>query len=223
VRQVLRTIFGQWGLPGYLRVDNGFPWGSAADLPPALALWLWGLRVEVIWNPRHHPQANGKVERGHGVLQAWAEPERCRTVAELQAHLDAAVRLQREAYPAVGGQSRLAAYPGLAQGGRRYHEAHEAQGWEVAAVYAHLERGVWQRRVSGQGQISLYDRQITVGRQYRGQIVAVRLCGRGPEWVVWDDWGHEIARCPAPELAAARILALEVVAARKHTQHRGKT
>jgi hypothetical protein len=223
VRQALRALFSQWGLPGYLRVDNGFPWGSQADLPPALALWLWGLAVEVIWNPPHHPQANGKVERGHGILQAWAEPEQCRSVAELQAHLDAAVQLQREEYPAVGGQSRAAIYPCLAKGGHRYSAAREVDIWDVGAVYAHLERGCWQRRVSEHGQISLYNRPILVGQQYRRQIVAVRFSGQGPQWIVSDDWGREVVERPAPELAAERILALEVMAVRPRTKHRGET
>ncbi len=37
VQQQLRTAFTRWGLPCQLRVDNGKPWGSWSDLPPALA------------------------------------------------------------------------------------------------------------------------------------------------------------------------------------------
>ena len=77
VQQQLRAGFRRWGLPEALRVDNGSPWGSWSDLPPPLALWLVGLGLRLLWNPPRRPQANGVVERSHGVAQAWAEPRRC--------------------------------------------------------------------------------------------------------------------------------------------------
>ena len=89
MQAALRGIFVQWGLPAQLRVDNGAPWGSWNDLPPDLALWLIGLGVGMIWNRPRHCQANGHVERAHGVLQQWSEPARCPDVAALPQRLDA--------------------------------------------------------------------------------------------------------------------------------------
>src|SRR5262249_34516179 len=51
VQQALRRVFGRWGLPGRLRVDNGYPWGNSGDLPPELALWLLGLGPGLVWIP----------------------------------------------------------------------------------------------------------------------------------------------------------------------------
>ena len=106
VQRELRAAFGRWGCPQQLRVDNGKPWGSWSDLPPALALWLIGLGIELVWNPPRQPQYNGVVERSQGTAKRWAEPERCATVAELQERLRADDALQREHYPFQGGRSR---------------------------------------------------------------------------------------------------------------------
>jgi transposase InsO family protein len=103
---VLRTLFARRGLPKRLRVDNGAPWGGWSDLPTALALWLAGVGVGVVWNPPRRPQDNGVVERSQRTGKAWAEPQRCDDVEELQRRLDEVDGIQREAYPAVGGLSR---------------------------------------------------------------------------------------------------------------------
>lgn len=78
----------RWGQPTALRLDNGFPWGSASDFPPGLALWLLGLGADLVWRPPRHKHGNAVVERAHGVCQRWVEPGACRGAAELQTRLD---------------------------------------------------------------------------------------------------------------------------------------
>ena len=34
--ETLRHAFERWGLPGRIRVDNGYPWVSTGDLPTEL-------------------------------------------------------------------------------------------------------------------------------------------------------------------------------------------
>lgn len=210
VREALRRVFARWGLPTRLRVDNGAPWGSADDLPPAFALWLTGLGVGVIWNRPHHPQENGRVERTQGVLQQWAELERCANFAQAHKQVAWAVEIQREHYPAIAGQSRAAAYPELREGARPYDPAQEEQQWELQRVYQLLERGVWPRRVSAMGQVGLYGRLVGIGQRYSGQTVVVRFDGAQAAWVFTDTAGQELARRAAPELSQERILALDV-------------
>src|SRR4051794_34359624 len=147
VQKALRRAFARWGLPGRLRVDNGTPWGATGGLPTALALWLIGLGVEMIWNPPRRPRRNGVVERFQDVGQDWAEPATCASAAELQARLDAADRIQRDEYPALGGRSRRAAYPGLAHSGRPYRRRHEARQWDLARVLRWLSGHAVPRRV----------------------------------------------------------------------------
>jgi len=171
VQQQLRAGFRRWGLPEALRVDNGSPWGSWSDLPPPLALWLVGLGLRLLWNPPRRPQANGVVERSHGVAQAWAEPRRCGDVAELQRRVDEEDRVQRELYPHEAGRPRSAVYPGLAHSGRAYSAAWEHRHWSWQRVAEHLASYALPRRVDRSGKVGLYGGKLYVG-----------ACTAGPRW-----------------------------------------
>src|SRR5262249_38166991 len=131
VQEQLRAGFTRWGRPRRLGVDNGKPWGSWRALPTALALWLIGLGIEMLWNPPRRPQANGVVERSQGTAKRWGDPGSCASVAQLQRELDEADRLQRERYPLVQGRSRWDLYPGLQHSGRPYTARHEPEQWQL--------------------------------------------------------------------------------------------
>lgn len=209
---MLRGWFTRWGLPGALRLDNGTPWGSWADLPPELALWLIGLGMGLIWNRPRHSTDNAVIERAHGVCQRWVEPGACPDQATLQARLDRFTTLQRATYPAIAGQSRLAALPTLAHSGRPYDPAEEAALWDEQRVWAFLAAQVWRRRVDQVGRISLYNRAVGVGRAWAGQTVAVRLRVNdgSPHWTIATESGTSVRTHPAPELSRERICSLTV-------------
>lgn len=160
------------------------------------------------------------VERAHGVCQRWVEPATCQSAGERQARLDWAITLQRERYPAIAGQSRLAAYPALATAGRPYDPAAEEARWEERRVWTWLGSRVWTRRVDQVGRISLANRAVGVGRAWTGQDVTVRLVihDDAPAWVIRDAQGHVLRQQPAPELSRERILALDV--SRRRPGHR---
>ena len=187
-------------------MDTGSPWGGPGDLPPALALWLIGAGVRVVWNPPRTPQKNGKVERCQGVAQAWAEPGECADLGQLRERLHSVCRLQRERYPAVHGRSRIEAYPKLKEGGRPYDPAD----WSLDRVAQTLAQGRFVRRVDKAGQISLHRHTYRVGRQHAGKEVSVRFDAPRREWVIEDDRGEEVARRPSVEITPEAILALEV-------------
>jgi hypothetical protein len=210
VRAQLRQAFARWGRPAALRVDNGGPWGSAGDLPPDLALWLLGLGLDMHWNDPHQPQQNGVVERSQGTGQRWAEPGQCATPAELQRRLREMDAVQREAYPSIGGQSRAAAFPGLAHSGRRYSEAWERRHWDVRRVLEHLSGYAVPRRVDKNGDVSLYHRPHYVGCMHRGKVVYVMVDPERAEWVFVDEHGRQLRCQPAEELRAERIQSLTV-------------
>jgi hypothetical protein len=205
VQAELRRCFVRWGLPAAVQFDNGDPWGSCGDLPTPLAAWLIGSGLRVIWIPPRTPQDNGVVERGQGVAKAWAEPQRCRSVEELQRRLDEEDRVQRELYPHAGCGSRLAAYPGLEHSGRRYGAAWERANWSWGAVLSHLAGVPVVRRVDRSGKIGLYHGKVYVGAVNRGKEVVVQFDAEEAEWVVSDRGGVELCRRPLTQFDAARL------------------
>lgn len=191
-------------------MDNGSPWGSQGQLPPALALWLVGLGIEVVWNHPHRPQENGVVERGQGVTTQWAEPHQCASGTQLEQHLAWAIQLQREYYPAIQGRSRLQAYPALAGKARPYVPEQEAQEWSLARVAHFLAQQVWSRHVDKVGYISLYNWSYSVGRAWAGQTVTVRFNATTRAWDVWNSQGSPIKSLPARGITREQIMALNV-------------
>jgi hypothetical protein len=210
VQRSLRAAFERWGQPRRLRVDNGKPWGSWSDLPPALALWLIGLNVEVVWNDPCRPQQNGVVERSQGTGKRWAEPWACTTVEQAQQRLNEDDQLQRERYPHFKGLSRWQLYPGLAHSGRLYREADEEQLWRMERVREHLAGYAQPRQVDQQGRVSVYNRNVYVGVLQRGQQVWVQYDPNVGQWLFSDAAGRQVRTQPAPEIDATAIRTLQM-------------
>jgi hypothetical protein len=211
----LRAAFGRWGLPGRIRVDNGYPWGSTGDLPTELGLWLLGLGIELISNPPRRPQANGVVERSQETGQRWADPPRWSSAAELQRCLDAMDRHQREAFPEPS-LSRRRLFPTLAHSGRAYAPSEEAELWQEARLWRKLAEYAVVRQINARGLISVYGRNYYVGRRYAGQAAYVRFDAETGEWLFELVAGTVIGRQVAE-------LTLEAITERRVTRrHRGK-
>jgi hypothetical protein len=221
VQRVLRQQFGRWGMPECLRVDNGLPWGHANDLPTLFALWLVGLGVHWHWNDPRCPQQNPKVERSQGTGKRWAEPGSCRSVAELQTHLDVADRMQREVYVTPAGASRLELFPELRHSGRTYTAAWETRVWSLALVEAHLAEYIGVRRVGSGGSVAVYDRLRYVGRQYAGQHILVQYDPQAHRWVMSDIQGKELRRHEAPEINPQNIVKVKVKKRGRRPEARG--
>jgi len=209
-RDLFRRVFGRWGLPERLRLDNGHPWGSAGDLPPELALWLVGLGVVPDWNPARQPWLNPKVERANGVTQQWVEIQTCPDHATLEERLAWACRLQREWYPAVAGRSRIDAHPELTRVLRPYSVATEPTLWDLGRVDLFLAGRSWRRRADRYGTIWLYNRSHCLGRVHAGKEVLVRFDPDGRHWVVSAADDQPLVRFIAAELSRQRILDLDV-------------
>jgi hypothetical protein len=210
VQEVLRGLFARWGLPRWVRVDNGYPWGNFNDLPTVLALWLLGLGVQVHWNDPCHPEQNPKVERSQGTGSRWAEPWTCRSARDLQRRFDREDRVQREWYPAVAGRGRLAAFPDLAHSGRRYTRGWERRHWDLGQAVQQLAAYQAVRKVSTAGHVGVYDTSYYVGRQYAGQSVYVQLDPEALVWVVSDPAGRQVRTHAAKQITRARIRALNL-------------
>lgn len=206
----LRAAFCRWGRPEGIRVDNGWPWGSAGDLPTDLALWLIGLGLKVHRNPPRQPQKNGVVERSQGTGKRWADPKACKDIYAFRRRVEEQDAIQREDYPSVGGLSRMAAFPGLAHSGRAYRPEEELERWDVRRVLDHVSEYVLVRRVDHGGTISLYNRSRYIGKALRGRDVYVTLDPLAVEWCSGDGDGTCHGRHKADELTAERVPALDV-------------
>ena len=207
---MLRKLFGLYGLPQGLRVDNGSPWGSWSDLPTDLALWLIGLGVDMHWNHPNRPQENGVVERSQGTGQCWAEPNACSSVRQLQKRMEKMDRIQREVYAERGQPTRWLAHPGLAYSGRSYTAAWENSHWNLQRVLDHLADYVVTRRVGPAGHVSIYNRHYYVGVVHRRQFAQIMLDKETLSWLVLDENGHLFNRLPVKEISEKTIRRLEV-------------
>jgi hypothetical protein len=210
VQAQLRAAFARWGMPGHLQVDNGAPWGATGGLLTALTLWVLGLRVQVDFIDPGCPQQNGCVERTNGVSQAWYDTGRCADFAAARATAARMDEVQRAVYPAVGGLTRVQAYPGLLTPGRVYDPSAEGQTWDLMAALEALAERVAERAVSADGRVSLYDWGRYVGRRHRGKVAYVHLQVDTKEWAARDADGNLLGRFPADELTADAICRLEV-------------
>lgn len=210
VREFLRTNFEKWGLPKALRVDNGSPWATQSDIPSALALWLVGLGVKVLLNRPRQCTDNAIVERSHGVLANWVEPERAQDCSDLQTQMAWAIVMQREHYPVFKEQHRLDLYPDLVNNPRRYEREGEVDRWQLAAVLSQLSTRIWRRRVDKAGCISFFSHAYSVGRAYAGKSVIVRLDIQTQHWRIESEQGDPLKCYPAQQLSADRILGLSL-------------
>jgi transposase InsO family protein len=152
-------------------MDNGTPWGASGGLPTALVLWLAGLGIGVLHNPPRCPQDNGVIERSQGTGKRWAEPWQCDGVADLQQRIDEADQRQRQRYPYRNGHSRSVVFPELWHSGRRYSEAWEQRHWDLGLAEALLSEQVVARQVDATGCVSLYSRNVYVGKSWARQTV----------------------------------------------------
>jgi hypothetical protein len=212
VQAQFRHVFTRWGRPERLRLDNGLPWGGWNDLPTALALWLVGLGVDLLFNPPRQPQCNGVVEKSQDTGQRWCEPHRCATAAQLQARLDTMDRIQREEYPSLRGRSRTCVFPELGHPPRPYSASWERRAWDVGRARDYLGGFVAVRQANKQGQVSIYARRASVGARHRGQPVVVQYDPDGQAWLLSDVEGRLLREVPAPEISRERILAVDIAA-----------
>jgi hypothetical protein len=212
VQTQFRQVFTRWGRPEQLRLDNGAPWANWNDLPTALALWLVGLGIDLIFNPARQPQYNGVVEKSQDTGQRWCEPEACHTVGQLQGSLDDMDRLQREEYPSLQGRSRLAVFPELQHCPRPYRAAWEEQAWDLRRAQDYLAGFVAVRQVTQKGQVSIYARRVSVGARHHGQTVVVQYDPDSQAWLLADTAGRLLREVAAPEICRERIMAVDISA-----------
>lgn len=191
-----------------MRVDNGQPLGNPDGVaPPALALWLIGIDIDLIWNKPACPQQNARVEKMQHTTSRWAEVSQATSLSDLAQRLVATLLLQRETYPVsrLGYRSRLTAFPQLEISRRVY----QAGDFDAHRVYGFVSRHLYVRKVSKAGQIYHFGSVYSVGRPLRYQWVQLRLTSDGTMWEVLVNY-EVVNRLSAHTLVAQRIETLTV-------------
>jgi transposase InsO family protein len=163
----LCAIFRRYGLPWRLLVDNGAPWGDAADNPHTqLTTWLLRLEVGVSHGRPYHPQTQGKAERFHRSLADEVLTGRPPAdLVDCQRRFDAWRHVYNTERPhqALGMTVPLARY---SPSPRPFPE--------VLPTIEYDSTHDAVRRVDRNGHISWRGRYYHIGRAFQGHPVALR-------------------------------------------------
>lgn len=213
VQESLKSAFERWGRPQAMRFDNGRPWANPQSrVPSGLALWLKGLGVGLLFGRPRQCTDNGVVERVHGVLNAWVEPQTCRDREELARRLETFSRIQREAYLACEGgkRTRQQAYPSLWRVERPYRREDDQGLWQVSEVLAYVASFQFSRRVEKNGRIGVMTHEYPLGKAYAGEKVTVQLDPRACQWQIKNRHGEVLKVFPAQQFDYDTIAAMQM-------------
>jgi transposase InsO family protein len=165
-RERLLAVFRRYGLPDAMLMDNGSPWGdSGGQRFTAFSVWLMRLGVRVTHGRPHHPQTQGKDERFHRTIKA--EVMQGRHFADLAQCQNAFDKWRR-----VYNHERPHQALGLATPSERYRASPRSYPEQLPVIeYA---PGDMVRKADQEGDISVKNRRIRVGKPFRGLPIALR-------------------------------------------------
>ena len=169
VRQRLTNVFGRYGLPREILVDNGSPWGSDQQHPyTPLTVWLIRLGIAVIHTRPYHPQTLGKDERFHRSLKA--------EVLQYCTDLDID-RCQRrfDAWREIYNLKRPHEALDMAVPATRYRPSPRSFSQKLPPIQYSPDDKV--RKVQQGGKISYENKEYRICKAFCGQYVALRPTG----------------------------------------------
>jgi transposase InsO family protein len=182
VRDHLVATFRRYGLPRRMLMDNGSPWGTAAQGRfSALTVWLIEHGVAVGHSRPLHPQTMGKDERFHRSLAA--ELLRGTAFADLAA-AQARFDRWRDVYNARRPHEALSGAVPL----DRYSPS--SRDWNDAVEPFDYLADDLLRRVQPNGRIKLHGRHHRVGRAFAGKTVALRAGPQDGQYQVYFRHQH---------------------------------
>ena len=173
VRRVFMRLFGQYGYPSIIRVDNGSPFGSSGPAGLSrLSAWWTALGIGVEFIAPGHPEQNGGHEQMHRVLKAETTRPASKNLPAQQRRTDRWVRMYNEVRPHEAlGQSPPAAVYGPQPGPVREVVLSYPKSWAI-------------RQVRSNGQIKWRGRKRFIGEAFVGYPVGLKQ-RRGEKWRVY--------------------------------------
>lgn len=195
IQQQVIHIFKNWGMPQWIKVDNGRPFGDPKrETIPPLSLWLIALGIQVIWNTPRQPKENAKVERAQGTLGKWTEYKKCFDGYELQLKLWRESEFYNHHFPIrrLKGKKRIEVFPKLRNTNRPWNP----KDFDIQRVLNFLSHGCWERQVSVVGQTNLYGNVLPIGMALKNQSVSIRICPKLNHWKIYDTKSNLIKTIP---------------------------
>jgi transposase InsO family protein len=166
VKHVFQRIFKKYGMPQYIRSDNGPPFANVLNFwgLTKLSVWWMTLGIQLDRDDPGHPEQNGGHERMHRDMKT-----------ELEGQIDGSLNEHQKVFD---------------RWRKEFNEVrpHEALGMKVPAdIYRKSEkrycsenvelkygRGIKARMVNDRGFLNLKQRRIFVGNPFAGYHVGVK-------------------------------------------------
>jgi hypothetical protein len=212
VQQDCRIAFTEWGLPDAIQTDRApiFVDDDPTPFPTPLSLWWVRLDIEHRLIPRHTPQRNGSVERGHRTLDERTLIGQHLTGADhLQQQVDADWHELNAECPSrakgCDGKPPLVAHPELLIPRRLYRPEWELELFDLKRVDEYLATQTWTRTVSRVGQVSLGGYRYGLGTAWAGQTVTVRFEAKHRQFVFTQVRPETKRGLRRPELAPVSL------------------
>lgn len=196
-------------MPLSVRVDNGMPLADPQRKSiPELPLWLLSKEIEVIFNRPKQPTDNAKVERMQRTTKDWARIYQAKDINDLEQRLRPILVIQREKFKVSRMQyrTRLDVYPELKNNSRFY----KPEQFNPDKAYERLANWTLVRKVSKNGQFSLYGQTFYLSKEFRGTYINIKFEPKQMAWFIFDKSNMLISEFQAKSLKAENIKNLSV-------------
>jgi putative transposase len=167
-REVFDRVFHEFGLPEYIRSDNGVPF-SSTGIGGLTALCIWWIKLGITPERTEpgHPEQNGRHERMHRTLKAEAaKPPQYESVAQQRAH----DRFRHE-YNDIRPHEAL----GLRTPASRYAASRRTMPSQLRSP--EYPAPMETRRINKSGALALYGTQTLIARALALECVGIEQVG----------------------------------------------
>jgi hypothetical protein len=172
--------------------------------------------MDLIYGRPRQSTDNAIVERDHGVLAQWVEPQQCADFEACQRQVAWAAHTQRERYRSPHGYTRAQTFPDLFSNPHLYAPQDDPQRWQQARVAHYLSRFIFQRKVEINGRVTLFANTYSLGKAYARQTIQITFDPDTYEWCFSDEQAHLIRRHPTKEVFYESISQLRLAKRRRH-------
>ena len=187
--------------------DPLFIGSTRFEWPSALILWLIGLAIKAIINPKARPTKNANVERFN---RTWfnhvGKSKIIHTPQSIQGLSDEAIE-DRQYYlnsrnPHCKNQPPMTALPQLKHSNRPYSPQNEKKEFDMEKVHQYLSQWLWKRQMDTLGRISLGGYQRVVSKNHLRQIVKIRFDSKSKDFLAEDLDGNFLKSFSIPTISS---------------------